>query len=344
MSSGDLMRVINPGIEGIMQSLSVSSDNKYCVSFSNTDAIIVCNVISGDVKILKRYTTPMPEPEAPPEPVQPKKKKGKPPAPLSKSQIAAKKAAEAKAAAELEAARLAYKDYSDTVIGNHAALHYFVVYSKYFIYVYDRKTRFIKSIKLEVPIIQVEIIENKSIIQYGVELEIITRDRNIGDDEEIERENLILYYIAVIDGEMVKKPEEKKPEEEAKKEEAPNEAGNAEGMEEAIEPKKDELVDERPTEAEVMEKYVATGSRIECHSCVRTTKGYRKLYTFTEIGDNVIEVFRSRTVKTSRRTKNIWKYFGSLDDNREVMSQLVLSDDEQYMLGCMSTGFKVCLN
>lgn len=341
------MRVINPGIEGIMQSLSVSADNKYCVSFSNTDAIIVCNVISGDVKILKRYTTPMPEPEAPPEPEQPKKKKGKPPAPLSKSQIAAKKAAEAKAAAELEAARLAYKDYNDTLIGNHASLQYFVVYSKYFIYVYHKKTRFIKSIKLEVPIIQVEIIENKSIIDYGVELEIITRDRNIADDEEVERENLILYYVVVIDPELVKKPEEKKPdekkpEEEVKKEEPNNnEAGNVEGVEEAIEPQKEELVDERPTEAEVMDKYVATGSRIECHSCVRTTRGYRKLYTFTEIGDNVVEVFRSRTVKTSRRTKNIWKYFGSLDDNREVISQLVLSDDEQYMLGCMSTGFKV---
>jgi len=38
----------------------------------------------------------MPEPEVPPEPEPPKKKKGKPPAPLTKTQIAAKKAAEAK--------------------------------------------------------------------------------------------------------------------------------------------------------------------------------------------------------------------------------------------------------
>jgi WD40 repeat protein len=74
----------------------------------------------------------------------------------------------------------------------------------------------------------------------------------------------------------------------------------------------------------------------------KATKNKKKLFTFTEINDNVVEVFRSRTVKTSKgKTKNLWKYFGSLDENKEVISQLVLSDDEQYMLGCMSTGFKV---
>lgn len=60
------MRVINPQIEGIMQSLSVSPDRKYCVSFSNNDQIVVCNIISGDVKVLNRYSTAPPPP--PPEP------------------------------------------------------------------------------------------------------------------------------------------------------------------------------------------------------------------------------------------------------------------------------------
>ena len=55
LSSGDVMRVINPQIEGILQSLSVSADRKYCVSFSNNDQIVFCNVISGDVKV-KTYS------------------------------------------------------------------------------------------------------------------------------------------------------------------------------------------------------------------------------------------------------------------------------------------------
>ena len=136
LSSGDLMRVINPGIEGIMQSLSVSSDTKYCVSYSNNDQIIVCNIISGDVKILNRYTTPMPDPVVVVEPVAPPKKAGgkNPPKNAPKNvpppkgpTAAAAKAAAAKAAAELEAARAAYKDYSDTLIGNFAGLQYSVI-------------------------------------------------------------------------------------------------------------------------------------------------------------------------------------------------------------------------
>ncbi len=178
LNSGDLVRVINPGIEGIMQALSVSPDTKYCVSYSNTDSIIVCNIISGEFQILKRYTTPMPDPPAPVETNEPKKKK-KPPAQLSKAAQAAKKAAEAKAQQELEAARAAYKDYSDTLIGNFAATSYFVVFSKFFIYVYDKKCRLVKALKLDVPIIQIEIIDNKSLSKYGIELEIITRDRDI---------------------------------------------------------------------------------------------------------------------------------------------------------------------
>ena len=153
------------------------------------------------------------------------------------------------------------------MLGNHASYAYFVVYSKFFIYVYDKKTRFVKAIRLEVPVIQVEIIENQSIIDYGIELEIITRDRDIRDDEEVERENLILYYMPVVDSDLVKgQKKEEKREEEVKREEGEN----GEGVnEERIEPKKEELVDERPTEEEVLQQYVASANKIECHSCIK---------------------------------------------------------------------------
>lgn len=53
-----------------MQSLSVSPDRKYCVSFSNNDQIVVCNIISGDVKVLNRYSSAPPPPPPQPEPKQ----------------------------------------------------------------------------------------------------------------------------------------------------------------------------------------------------------------------------------------------------------------------------------
>lgn len=340
LSSGDLMRVINPGIEGIMQSMSVAPDKKYCVSYSNNDSIVVCNIISGDVKILKRYTSPMPDPVAPPEP-EPVKKKGKKNAPPVKGPgAAALKAAAAKAAAELELARANYKDYSDTLIGNHSSNIYFVVYSKFFIYVYDKKTRFIKSIKLDVPIIQIEIVENKSIEKFGVELEIITRDRDLKDDEEVEREDLIIYYQPVLDNEKLAAKVKEAKVEETKVE--PNKLEEIQEDKVEGEQKQEEAIkDDRPTEEEAMKMYMPSANRIECHSCVKMTKDKKKLFTCTEIGDNVIECFRNRFIKSARKSRNIWKYYGSLDDNRETIMQLVLSDDEQYMLSTMTSGFKV---
>lgn len=99
--------------------------------------------------------------------------------------------------------------------------------------------------------------------------------------------------------------------------------------------------DDRLTEEEALALYIPSANRIECHSCVRLTKNKKKLFTCTEIGDNVIECFRNRVVKTTRKTKNLWKYNGSLDDNETGMTHLVLSDDENYMLSIMTTQIKV---
>ncbi len=61
LSSGDVVRVINPQVEGILQALSLSEDKKYCVSFSNNDQIVVCNVIIDDVKVFARHILPSDE-------------------------------------------------------------------------------------------------------------------------------------------------------------------------------------------------------------------------------------------------------------------------------------------
>ena len=196
LSSGDVMRIINPGIEGIMQCLSVSPDTKYCVSFSNNDQIVICNIISGDTKILNRYSAPPPAP--PPPPPAPPGPKGKnAPKPKEKPKVA-------------EEPKEQPKEYSDTLIGAHAGTFYFVVWSKYFYYVYDKKsTRIVKYEKLPLPLIQVEIIENESVKDYGIELEMFMRAQDCRDDEEFERENLILDYKFVLDSAKLPKKKSK---------------------------------------------------------------------------------------------------------------------------------------
>jgi len=333
LSSGDLMRVINPGIEGIMLFLSVSPDRKFSVSYTNTDSIVLCNIISGETKIFNRYTTPMPANYGIQEPVVLKKKGKKnktivPPKPLSK-------AAAAKAAADLEAARLAYTDYNDTFIGNHSSNEHFVIYSKFFIYVYDKKGRLIKAVKLQVPIIQVELVKNESITEYGVEIEIVTRDRDIKEDEEIIRDYYVVYYMPVLDeiNFNASLKDEKILEIEALNSEINDNNSNSQ---KTMDENKKQL-----TEEEAMKIYVPSCEPIECHSCIKLTKDKKKLFTCTELADNIIECFRNRNVKVGEKRKNLWKYHGSMDDNKEAISQIILSEDEKYMLAVQSTGFKV---
>ena len=206
----------------------------------------------------------------------------------------------------------AYKDYTDTLIGNHCSNTHVVVYSKFFIYVYEKNGKLIEAIKLSVAIIQVEIVINKSLGSYGVELEIITSDKEAKCDvDEVDnRDNLVIYYQAVYDSEKL-----------------------------AI---TSEIFDDlRPTKEEAMSMYLPSANRIECHSCFKMTRDKNKLFTCTEICDNIIEKFRKRQERTIRETRNVWKYDGNLDDNKDPIAQLILSNDERYMLAVMKNGFKV---
>ena len=313
LSSGDIVRVINPQIEGILQSLSVSSDRKYCVSYSNNDQIVICNIISGDVKVLNRYTSSQPAaavPEIPEKPV--KQAPGKGNAPNSKNTKAApapppKKESVPESKDSLNAGMP--KEYTDTFMGSSSGLNYFVVYSRYYFYVYDKKGRIIKAEKLPYPIIQMEVIENQSIQNYGCELEIITRAEDCRDDEEKERDYLILEYRFILDNSKIPK-KSKDPKD--------------------------------PTEADVMNMYVASAQKIEIHSCMILTRDKKKLYACTEIGDNVVECYRRKSERIGKnKYRNAWKYHASLDDNMEKISALVLSEDETYMLGVVISGFKV---
>ena len=91
-----------------------------------------------------------------------------------------------------------------------------------------------------------EIVENTSIEEYGVELEIVSRIEDVKDDDEREKDELVLEYIFV--------PDESKL------------------------PKKLLLIDFK-------ENYIPSSStRLEMNNCLVFTKNKNKLFTCTEIG------------------------------------------------------------
>ena len=238
-------------IEGILQSLSVSPDKKYCISYSNNDQIVSCNIISGDVRVLNRQlisTPPPPPPALPPlargnqgraagagnnntnNRANPgAKPRANPPPPAGAAAAAANHAANTnnatnatnnhnnttnksnsnnnnnnnnktdEAVSAAAAAAALAKEKSDSFIGSHAGTFYFVVWSKYYWYVYDKKGRMVRAEKSPCPIIQLQVIDNESVKGYGTELEMITRAEDCSDDEEKERDYLILDYKFILD-------------------------------------------------------------------------------------------------------------------------------------------------
>ena len=54
LSTGGMFRQIDPAIVGIMQNLSLSPNDKNAVSFTNNDQIVVCFVVTGEVKVVDK--------------------------------------------------------------------------------------------------------------------------------------------------------------------------------------------------------------------------------------------------------------------------------------------------
>lgn len=57
LSSGDIVRMIDPRIEGIMTYLSVAPDQRYCVTTTISNQYIICNLLTGEF-VLRDYQTP----------------------------------------------------------------------------------------------------------------------------------------------------------------------------------------------------------------------------------------------------------------------------------------------
>jgi WD40 repeat protein len=57
LSSGDIVRIIDPKIEGIMTFLSIAPDQRYCVTTTISNQYIICSLLTGEF-ILRDYQPP----------------------------------------------------------------------------------------------------------------------------------------------------------------------------------------------------------------------------------------------------------------------------------------------
>ena len=54
LSSGDVFRQVDPKTPGIMQYLEISPNDRMAVSYTNNDSVVICNILTGDVQVLKQ--------------------------------------------------------------------------------------------------------------------------------------------------------------------------------------------------------------------------------------------------------------------------------------------------
>lgn len=52
LSTSDLQRDVNPGIEGIMQQLILSPDNKWAAAYTNNNQCVLLNMLSSEFVII----------------------------------------------------------------------------------------------------------------------------------------------------------------------------------------------------------------------------------------------------------------------------------------------------
>jgi WD40 repeat protein len=287
LTSGDVIKVVVPQIEGIMQTLSVSPDRKYCVSYSNNDQIVIWGTIGNETKTLNKQKVYQNITTSQPTLVN-HNSKSKSKKPIQKIEKDEK------------------IEIKDTFLGIFTGNSYFVAWSKCHFYLYSIKGKLIVTEKVEFPLIQIEILSNESINCCGIELEIVIRAEDCKDDEDKDRDYMFLEYRCIIDIDKLK-----------------NQPDCA--------------------DHQSLSHYIPHSNKISLHNALVLNKAKNKLYTCIEISDNFVECFRNKHefYRKSKSKRKIWKYNSTLDENKDRIYALLLSENEMYMLAVVVWGFKV---
>ena len=174
LSSGDIVRIIDPKIEGIMTFLSVAPDQRFCVTTTISNQYIICNLLTGEF-ILRDFQH-------------------------SGHGHAGGGAGPAKSN------KGASGQVTDPLLGAAVSNTHFAIWTAKMYQVYTKKGKqdqrrpylseiFFVGELLTVqttrfPIIQIEVLE-------GPEIEIVTRTEDVKEDQEVPRDRLLIDYCFV---------------------------------------------------------------------------------------------------------------------------------------------------
>jgi hypothetical protein len=158
LSSGDIVRIIDPKIEGIMTFLSLAPDQRYCVTTTISNQYIICNLLTGEF-ILRDFQ----------------------PSLLNNQQQTAGGGAKNK---------INPGQPGDPLLGAAVSNTHFALWTAKVYQVYTKKGELLTTQTTRFQIIQIEVLE-------GPEIEIVTRSEEVKDDQEVARDRLVIDYCFV---------------------------------------------------------------------------------------------------------------------------------------------------
>ncbi|CAF2396508.1 unnamed protein product [Rotaria sp. Silwood2] len=157
LSSGDIVRIIDPKIEGIMTYLAIAPDQRYCVTTTISNQYIICNLLTGDF-ILRDYNPP-----------------------TNNQQQTGGNTAKAKATSGQPV---------DPLLGASASNTHFALWTTKMYQVFTRKGELLTTESTRFPIIQIEVLD-------GPQVELVCRSEDVKEDQDVARDRLIIDYCFV---------------------------------------------------------------------------------------------------------------------------------------------------
>ncbi|CAF3573336.1 unnamed protein product [Adineta steineri] len=159
LSSGDIVRIIDPKIEGIMTFLAVAPDQRYCVTTTISNQYIICNLLTGEF-ILRNFQPPT----------------------NNQQQVGAginKPANKPNAGTP-----------ADPLLGAAVSNTFFALWTAKMYQVYTNKGELLTTQSTRYQIIQIEVLE-------GPEVEIVCRSEDVKDDQDVARDRMTIDYCFV---------------------------------------------------------------------------------------------------------------------------------------------------
>ncbi|CAF0996732.1 unnamed protein product, partial [Rotaria sordida] len=161
LSSGDIVRIIDPKIEGIMTYLALAPDQRYCVT-TISNQYIICNLLTGDL-ILRDYQSSS----------------------VNNQQQQQTGGNTTKTNNKTNSGQI-----TESLLGAHTSNTHFVLWTAKMYQVYTNKGELLTLQPTRFQIIQIEVLE-------GPQVETVCRTEDVKDDQDVVRDRLLIDYCFV---------------------------------------------------------------------------------------------------------------------------------------------------